>query len=86
MRVLVVEDEPKMLAFIQQGLEEHRYAVDVVKSKTFCKNIGREVPQLTLGKASIGCGIGGWGSIPNSRRSCFKMAISTSLIRTFCQR
>jgi heavy metal response regulator len=29
MRILVVEDEPKMLRFIKQGLEEQRYAVDV---------------------------------------------------------
>ncbi|MCB8928609.1 MAG: response regulator transcription factor [Ardenticatenaceae bacterium] len=30
MRVLVVEDEPRMAALIQQGLEEEAYAVDVV--------------------------------------------------------
>jgi DNA-binding response OmpR family regulator len=29
MRVLIVEDEPKMSAFLKQGLEEQRYAVDV---------------------------------------------------------
>jgi heavy metal response regulator len=29
MRVLIVEDEPKMAAFLKQGLEEQRYAVDV---------------------------------------------------------
>jgi heavy metal response regulator len=29
MRLLVVEDEKKMLAFLKQGLEEQRYAVDV---------------------------------------------------------
>jgi heavy metal response regulator len=29
MRVLVVEDEPKIAAFIQKGLQEERYAVDV---------------------------------------------------------
>lgn len=28
MRVLIVEDEPKMLGFLRQGLEEQRYAVD----------------------------------------------------------
>ena len=28
MRILLVEDEPKMLAFLKQGLEEQRYAVD----------------------------------------------------------
>lgn len=28
MRVLIVEDEPKMAAFLKQGLEEQRYAVD----------------------------------------------------------
>ena len=30
MRILVVEDEPRMAALIQQGLEEEAYAVDVV--------------------------------------------------------
>jgi DNA-binding response OmpR family regulator len=30
MRVLVVEDEPKIAAFIQRGLQEEHYAVDVV--------------------------------------------------------
>ena len=30
MRVLVVEDEPKIAAFIQRGLEENAYAVEVV--------------------------------------------------------
>lgn len=30
MRVLVVEDEPKMAAFIQKGLKEEQYAVDVL--------------------------------------------------------
>jgi heavy metal response regulator len=30
MRVLVVEDEPKMAAFIKKGLEEEQYAVDVL--------------------------------------------------------
>ena len=30
MRVLVVEDEPRMAALIRQGLEEEAYAVDVV--------------------------------------------------------
>jgi heavy metal response regulator len=29
MRLLIVEDEPKMAAFLKQGLEEQRYAVDV---------------------------------------------------------
>ncbi len=29
MRVLIVEDEPKMAAFLKQGLEEQRYAVDM---------------------------------------------------------
>ena len=29
MRVLIVEDETKMAAFLKQGLEEQRYAVDV---------------------------------------------------------
>lgn len=29
MRVLIVEDEPKMAAFLKQGLEEQRYVVDV---------------------------------------------------------
>lgn len=29
MRILVIEDEEKMLSFIRQGLEEQRYAVDV---------------------------------------------------------
>lgn len=29
MRILVVEDEAKMLSFLKQGLEEQRYAVDV---------------------------------------------------------
>lgn len=29
MRILVVEDEPKIAAFISQGLREERYAVDV---------------------------------------------------------
>ena len=29
MRVLLIEDEPKIAAFIQRGLEEHAYAVDV---------------------------------------------------------
>lgn len=28
MRVLIVEDEPKMALFLKQGLEEQRYAVD----------------------------------------------------------
>ncbi len=28
MRVLIVEDEPKMLGFLKQGLEEQRYVVD----------------------------------------------------------
>lgn len=28
MRVLLIEDEPKMIAFLKQGLEEHRYTVD----------------------------------------------------------
>lgn len=28
MRILIVEDEPKMSAFLKQGLEEQRYAVD----------------------------------------------------------
>jgi len=30
MRILVVEDEPRIAAFIKRGLEEERYAVDVV--------------------------------------------------------
>ncbi len=29
MRLLIVEDEPKMAAFLKQGLEEQRYAVDI---------------------------------------------------------
>ena len=29
MRVLIVEDEPKMAMFLRQGLEEQRYAVDI---------------------------------------------------------
>lgn len=29
MRVLIVEDEPRMAAFLKQGLEEQRYAVDI---------------------------------------------------------
>jgi len=32
MRVLIVEDEPKMSAFLKQGLEEQRYAVDVAQN------------------------------------------------------
>lgn len=32
MRVLVVEDEPRMAALIRQGLEEEAYAVDVVEN------------------------------------------------------
>src|SRR5690349_2774198 len=28
MRLLVIEDEPKMLQFLKQGLEEQHYAVD----------------------------------------------------------
>lgn len=32
MRVLIVEDEPRMAALIRQGLEEDSYAVDVVTS------------------------------------------------------
>ncbi|MDQ2809352.1 MAG: response regulator transcription factor [Chloroflexota bacterium] len=31
MRILVVEDEPKIAAFIQRGLEEEQYVVDVVE-------------------------------------------------------
>ena len=34
MRVLVVEDEPRMAALIRQGLEEETYAVDVVGNGT----------------------------------------------------
>jgi DNA-binding response OmpR family regulator len=30
MRILVVEDEPRMAALMRQGLEEEAYAVDVV--------------------------------------------------------
>lgn len=32
MRVLIVEDEPKMLGFLKQGLEEQRYAVDTAQN------------------------------------------------------
>lgn len=32
MRVLVVEDEPKMATFIQKGLKEEQFAVDVIAS------------------------------------------------------
>ncbi|MCB9422293.1 MAG: response regulator transcription factor [Ardenticatenaceae bacterium] len=32
MRILVVEDEPRMAALIRQGLEEEAYAVDVVEN------------------------------------------------------
>lgn len=31
LRVLIVEDEPKIAAFIKQGLEEEGYAVDVAQ-------------------------------------------------------
>ena len=34
MRVLVVEDDRSIAAFIQRGLEEHGYAVDVVHDGT----------------------------------------------------
>ena len=44
MRILVVEDEPRMAALIQQGLEEEAYAVDVVEN-------GRDV-QLWVESAS----------------------------------
>lgn len=32
MRLLIVEDEPKMLGFLKQGLEEQRYAVDTAQN------------------------------------------------------
>lgn len=41
MRLLVVEDNPKMAAFIRQGLSEQNYAVDVAES-------GREGQELAI--------------------------------------
>ncbi|MBC7872001.1 MAG: response regulator transcription factor [Chitinophagaceae bacterium] len=32
MRILIVEDEPKLLGFLKQGLEEQRYAVDTAQT------------------------------------------------------
>jgi len=32
MPILIVEDEPKMLGFLKQGLEEQRYAVDTAQN------------------------------------------------------
>ena len=41
MRILIVEDEPKICAYIKRGLEEQGYAVDTASS-------GREALELTL--------------------------------------
>ena len=32
MRILIVEDEPRMLRYLKQGLEEQRYAVDIAET------------------------------------------------------
>jgi two-component system copper resistance phosphate regulon response regulator CusR len=32
MRILIVEDERKLLASLKQGMEEHNYAVDVAEN------------------------------------------------------
>lgn len=36
MRLLIVEDEPKMLGFLKQELEQQRYAVDVALNREEC--------------------------------------------------
>lgn len=38
MKILIVEDEPKVAAFLQQGLEEHGYETDVVYDGQMGKN------------------------------------------------
>jgi heavy metal response regulator len=39
MRILVVEDEPKVASFLRQGLEEEGYAVDVVTDGTAAEEL-----------------------------------------------
>ena len=43
MRILIVEDEPKVASFIKNGLEENNYEAETIHDGLLAENLAREM-------------------------------------------
>jgi DNA-binding response OmpR family regulator len=78
MRILLVEDEPRMANVIAKGLREHSYAVDVAEDGDVGLSLATSPQELRVWLCSTSPGLKGRGtSLPDSRglrRRVYKLA------------